>query len=167
MQNKSKISRIIFLVTKTILVLWMLSGGVSALLGADFMVEQIEKLGYPSYFAVILGIAKLIGALIFILPVKNILKIFAYVGVIFEVTSAFASYVFAGFWQDSIPPVMFLCITVISFFLWFKVRKISIGTKPKMPRTNDFRPELITNKGFVKIYETFQIKNKHLISLKN
>ncbi|WP_299530183.1 DUF3179 domain-containing (seleno)protein [Ulvibacterium sp.] len=165
-QKKTKSGRMLFLITKTILVLWMISGGVSALLGAEFMVEQIEKLGYPNYFPKVLGIAKLIGALIFIFPVKKILKVITYCGVFFEVSIAFVSYIFAGLWQDSFPPIVFLTIATVSFFLWFKSKDLSLGLKPKLPKIKSFRPELITNKEFVKIYQTFQITEKHLLSLK-
>lgn len=165
-QSKSKIYRIVFLISKLILILWMFSGGISALIGADFMLEQISKLGYPVYFPTILGIAKIIGALLLLLPVKNLLKIIAYVGIVFEVVMAFVSYVSVGLWQDSFPPIMFLAITITSFLMWFKVKKIHIGLKQQMQKLNDFRPELITNQGFVKIYNTFKIKKRNLISLK-
>lgn len=165
-QKKAKISRILFLMSKTILVLWMISGGISALLGAEFMVEQIAKLGYPEYFSKVLGMAKLIGAFFFIFPVRKILKVLTYCGVIFEVSMASISYLLAGFWEESLPPIVFLIITAGSFFLWFKSRQLTIGQKPKLPKTNDFRPELITNKGFVKIYKTFQIKHRNFSRLK-
>lgn len=165
-QNKTKIYRTLFITTKVILILWMLSGGISALMGADFMLEQIAKLGYPTYFPKILGIAKIYGALILLLPVKNLSKIIAYIGITFEVIMASVSYISVGLWQDSFPPLMFLAITIISFFLWFKVKRIHIGLKYPMQKLKDFRPELITNKGFVKIYNTFRIKKKNLVSLK-
>ena len=165
-QKKTKVYQILFITTNAVLILWMISGGISALLGADFMLEQIDRLGYPDYFPNILGIAKIIGALLLLLPVNKLLKIIAYVGVIFEVVMAFVSYVLAGLWQDGFPPLMFLAITIVTFLLWFKVKKVHIGLKQPMQKLKNFKPELITNKGFVKIYNTFRIKNKNLMPLK-
>lgn len=164
-QNKTKTYRWLYLGTKTALVLWMLSGGISALSGADFMIKQIDLLGYPEYFPNLLGIAKIVGALILLLPTQRLLKIFAYNGIIFEVFAAFASYASVGLWQDSLPPVFFLVLAVTSFYLWFRVKNIHIGEQQPMPKLKEFRPALITNKGFVKIYRTFRIEKKNLADL--
>jgi uncharacterized membrane protein YphA (DoxX/SURF4 family) len=53
--------------------------------------ELIERLGYPQYFLVILGIWKLLGAVALVIPRFPRLKEWAYAGVIFDLTGAVAS----------------------------------------------------------------------------
>jgi uncharacterized membrane protein YphA (DoxX/SURF4 family) len=53
--------------------------------------ELIERLGYPPYFLVILGIWKLLGAVALVIPGFPRLKEWAYAGVLFDLTGAVAS----------------------------------------------------------------------------
>jgi uncharacterized membrane protein YphA (DoxX/SURF4 family) len=56
----------------------------------------IGRLGYPSYFLVILGIWKLLGAVALAIPRFPRLKEWAYAGVLFDLTGAVASQVASG-----------------------------------------------------------------------
>jgi hypothetical protein len=56
----------------------------------------IDRLGYPAYFLVILGIWKLLGAVAVIVPRFPLLKEWAYAGVVFNLTGALASNVASG-----------------------------------------------------------------------
>ena len=56
----------------------------------------IERLGYPLYFLVILGIWKLLGAVALVIPRFPRLKEWAYAGVIFDLTGAVASLLASG-----------------------------------------------------------------------
>lgn len=56
----------------------------------------IDRLGYPAYFLVILGIWKLLGAIALIIPRFPRLKEWAYAGVVFNLTGALASNVASG-----------------------------------------------------------------------
>ena len=58
--------------------------------------ELIERLGYHSYFLIILGIWKLLGAVALVVPKFPRLKEWAYAGVIFDLTGAVASLFAAG-----------------------------------------------------------------------
>jgi len=57
----------------------------------------IERLGYPSYFLVILGVWKLLGAVALVIPRFPRLKEWAYAGVLFDLTGAIASLLASGF----------------------------------------------------------------------
>ena len=52
----------------------------------------IERLGYPLYFLVILGIGKLLGAVALVIPRIPRLKEWAYAGVPFDLTGALHRY---------------------------------------------------------------------------
>src|SRR3954452_19680127 len=56
----------------------------------------IERLGYPPYFLVILGIWKLLGAVALVVPRFPRLKEWAYAGVLFDLTGAVASLLASG-----------------------------------------------------------------------
>jgi uncharacterized membrane protein YphA (DoxX/SURF4 family) len=56
----------------------------------------IERLGYPQYFLVILGIWKLLGAVALAIPRFPRLKEWAYAGVIFDLTGAVTSQLASG-----------------------------------------------------------------------
>ena len=66
-------------------------GGVWDVLRVPQVRALIERLGYPPYFLVILGIWKLLGAVALVIPRFPRLKEWAYAGVIFDLTGAVAS----------------------------------------------------------------------------
>ena len=81
----------------TILVVFELSiGGVWDVLRVPQVRNLIERLGYPPYFLVILGVWKLLGAVALIIPRFPRLKEWAYAGVLFDLTGAVASQVASG-----------------------------------------------------------------------
>lgn len=66
-------------------------GGVWDILRVPQVRELIERLGYPSYFLLILGTWKLLGAVALVIPKCPRLKEWAYAGVLFDLTGAVAS----------------------------------------------------------------------------
>jgi uncharacterized membrane protein YphA (DoxX/SURF4 family) len=78
--------------TTTALVVFELAwGGVWDVLRVPQVRGLIERLGYPSYFLVILGTWKLLGAVALVIPRFPRLKEWAYAGVVFDLTGAIAS----------------------------------------------------------------------------
>src|SRR6516165_11761610 len=72
-------------------------GGVWDILRAPQVRGLIERLGYPQYLLVILGIWKLLGAVALVIPRFPRLKEWAYAGVLFDLTGAVASLLASGF----------------------------------------------------------------------
>jgi len=165
--KKSKTTRIVYWSTTLITVFWMYSGGIAALSDADFMVSTIRMLGYPSYFHYLLGVAKLIGVTLILLGPNRYLKAFAYAGVFYEVLSASFSYAASGFYSDALIPFVFLAIAIVSCVTWFQRNNYHIAVKHNLPvkTVKNFRPELVADKKFVKIYKTFQVEEKNLTPL--
>ena len=56
----------------------------------------MSHLGYPAYFAVILGIWKLLGGLAIVVPGVPRLKEWAYAGMVFDLTGALISHITVG-----------------------------------------------------------------------
>ena len=78
-------------VTTALVVSELALGGVWDILRVPQVRGLIERLGYPLYFLVILGIWKLLGAVALAIPRFPRLKEWAYAGVLFDLTGAVAS----------------------------------------------------------------------------
>jgi hypothetical protein len=87
---------IAYWVTTALVVFELVWGGVWDVLRVPEVRVLIEHLGYPSYFLVILGIWKLLGAAALVIPKFPRLKEWAYAGVIFDLTGAVASLFASG-----------------------------------------------------------------------
>lgn len=116
------------------IIFWITSGIVSAMmlfsafnyLTNEGMKEAFVHLGFPSYFRIELAIAKILGAIVLILPlIPNRLKEFAYTGFAITFISAFIAHISSG---DPISvafmPVVFLAILVVSYIYFHKTRKL-------------------------------------------
>ena len=83
-------------ITTALLVVELVLGGVWDVLRVPQVRGLIERLGYPPYFLVILGIWKLLGAVALVIPRFPRLKEWAYAGVVFDLTGAVASLLASG-----------------------------------------------------------------------
>jgi uncharacterized membrane protein YphA (DoxX/SURF4 family) len=86
----------IYWVTTVLLALELVVGGVWDVWRMPQVRVVIDRLGYPAYFLVILGVWKLLGAVALIVPRFPLLKEWAYAGVVFNLTGALASNVVSG-----------------------------------------------------------------------
>lgn len=82
--------------TTTLVVFELVVGGIWDVRRVPQVLGLIERLGYPSYFLVILGIWKLLGAVALVVPRFPRLKEWAYAGVLFDLTGAVASLFISG-----------------------------------------------------------------------
>ena len=87
---------IVYWVTTALVVFELALGGVWDILRVPQVRGLIERLGYPLYFLVILGIWKLLGAIALAIPRFPRLKEWAYAGVLFDLTGAVASILLSG-----------------------------------------------------------------------
>ena len=83
-------------VTTTLLASELAWGGMWDVLQVPQVRSVIDRLGYPHYFLVILGVWKLLGAVALMIPRFPRLKEWAYAGVAFDLTGAVASHIAAG-----------------------------------------------------------------------
>jgi uncharacterized membrane protein YphA (DoxX/SURF4 family) len=83
-------------VTTALVVFELALGGIWDILRVPQVRDLIERLGYPQYFLVILGIWKLLGAVALVIPQFPRLKEWAYAGVVFDLTGAVASLLASG-----------------------------------------------------------------------
>lgn len=72
-------------------------GGVWDIARISFVASLIRHLGYPSYFLVLLGSWKVLGAVALLIPRRPLLKEWAYAGAFFTYTGAIVSHLAAGY----------------------------------------------------------------------
>jgi uncharacterized membrane protein YphA (DoxX/SURF4 family) len=96
MKSATKAGRnqvVVYWISTALLALELALGGVWDVLRVPQVREVTDRLGYPAYFLIILGVWKLLGAIAVIVPRFPRLKEWAYAGIIFNLTGALASHV--------------------------------------------------------------------------
>jgi hypothetical protein len=83
-------------VTTALIALAFGAGGMLDILRAPAVEQVFTHLGYPGYFAIILGIYKVLGAIAVLAPGLPRLKEWAYAGMLFDLTGAVASHAAVG-----------------------------------------------------------------------
>jgi len=71
-------------------------GGVWDLLRIPYVSTILAHLGYPSYFAIFMGVWKLPGSAVLVLPRLPRLKEWVYAGMVYEMTGAVFSHTAVG-----------------------------------------------------------------------
>ena len=116
--NKAKIKTIAYWVTTILGPASFVIGGVLNLTQTEQVVATMNHLGYPAYFASILGIWKLLGAVAVVIPRFPRLKEWAYAGFFFDLTAAAVSRAAVGdSAADVVAPLVFLALVIASWAL--------------------------------------------------
>lgn len=98
---------------------FLLPGAVMNLMKTPDWLEVFRLLGYPAYLLPFLGVAKLAGCIVIVLPYFNRLKEWAYAGLFFDVVGA----IYSGLMVGGFDPRMLLMVVIIgailaSYWLW-------------------------------------------------
>ena len=110
---KTKI--ITYWISTTLVALVMTISGTLAVIHAPPMMKALAHLGYPAYFANLLGIAKLTGVCIFLVPGCLRLKEWTYAGFGITILSAAYSHWLSGDGLMALDPLFFFAMLVISY----------------------------------------------------
>src|SRR5215470_15196702 len=101
-------------------------GGLLQLSQAETVTLTLRHLGYPVYFASILGMWKLLGAVAITLPGLPRVKEWAYAGFFFDLTAAAISRAAVGdSAADVVAPLLFLGLVMASWALRPESRKLA------------------------------------------
>jgi hypothetical protein len=93
-------------------------GGIWDIARLPFVADLVTGLGYPSYFLVLLGTWKVLGAFALLIPGRALLKEWAYAGAFFTYTGAIASHLTTGYAVGEVGLLAVLTIlTVLSWAL--------------------------------------------------
>lgn len=114
----SKRNKIIYWIATIWLSLGMISTGTVQLFrlkgNGPGSLESMTQLGYPGYFVPLLGVAKILGVIILLLPKLPLLKEWAYAGFFFMMSGAIYTHIAAGNAIVEIFPSLLLLVLVIT-----------------------------------------------------
>ena len=81
--------------------------------------EVFHHLGYPDYFATLLGTAKILGGLALVVPLPERVREWAYAGLTYDVLAALVSIAATGDPASHLViPAVFLALTLASYRAW-------------------------------------------------
>ncbi len=113
-----KTRKIAYWVTTALVAADFLMGGAVNIARPPLVLEGMAHLGYPAYFAVLLGVWKVLGAVTLLAPRFPRLKEWAYAGIFFDVTSAAVSHAVVGDGAGHVlAPLIVLALLVASWAL--------------------------------------------------
>jgi len=107
----------IYWIATSFVICIMTVSGVLAITHATPMMKGLAHLGYPVYFANLLGIGKLIGVGVILAPGRPILKEWAYSAFTITVVSACYSHLCSGDGLMAFDPLVTLVALIISYRL--------------------------------------------------
>lgn len=128
-----KKTKIIYWLSTVIVGVMMLIVGVSYLTN-DEIQQAFMHLGFPDYFRVELGIAKIIGSILLLIPFTGRLKEWVYAGFTITFCSAFIAHMSSGDPASKfIAPLIFLGILALSYSMNYKLN----ANKQNIPNEKD------------------------------
>jgi hypothetical protein len=86
------IRTIAYWTTTVVLAFFIGSGGIAYVLQADFTISGFVVLGLPVYVMVLVGVWKVLGSIVILLPGLPRVKEWAYAGLVFDVTGAIVAH---------------------------------------------------------------------------
>ena len=122
--QKMKKDKIIYWVLTILLSLSLALAGIMYIT-APVMAAGFNHLGFPAYFRVELGVAKIIGAVVLLLPViPGRVKEWAYIGTAIVFISAFIAHTSVDGIRTTTSAIIFIGIWAASFIYFNKVSRL-------------------------------------------
>lgn len=129
MENK-KSKNIAYWAVTGFLSFGMLLGGSGQLYRTSFNVDGIVHLGFPIYLLTIIGLWKILAVVAILIPKYLLLKEWAYSGLFFLLSGGVVSHFASGDGiLEVLPVLMFMCLTVISWYLRPADRRLILITR--------------------------------------
>lgn len=118
---------IFYWIATGLVLFFFLPGAVMNIMKTPDWVQVFKDLGYPEYLLPFLGVAKLCGCIVIVLPHFNRLKEWAYAGLVFDLVGAiYSALMVAGFEPAML--IMFVALggVLASYWLWHKRRAVGL-----------------------------------------
>lgn len=126
-KNKMKRDKIIYWIVTAFLSLSLVLAGYMYLT-SPVMAAGFNHFGFPGFFRIELGVAKIVASLILILPVvPTRIKEWAYIGVGIVFISAFIAHTSVDGIHTTLSPVISLVFWIASFIFFNRINKRSIS----------------------------------------
>jgi hypothetical protein len=125
----SKTIKITYWILTALLALSMAGDGYGGVTKQQAGVDVLQHLGYPVYFMVIVGVAKLLGVIAILQNKFKAIKEWAYAGFAFNFLGAIASRAFVGDGPaDLIPPIVMVVFLFATYYFWKKFNQVEVTT---------------------------------------
>ncbi|MGV3612183.1 MAG: DoxX family protein [Fluviicola sp.] len=119
--------KIIYWIATIWLALGMGSTGIVQLLKMDQDIERMELLQYPAYLLTLLGVWKILGVIVILVPKLPIVKEWAYAGFFFAMSGAAYSHIASGSpFSETFPSILLLVLTIVSWYFRPAGRRVMI-----------------------------------------
>ena len=126
--DMKKRDKVIYWVATIWLALGMTSAGVIQLIQLQEEVVIIEALGYPVYILPLLGVLKLLGVVVLLLPKLPLLKEWAYAGFFFNMLGALYSHIMmSAEAMELFGPTLLIILLILSWKFRPESKKIKMG----------------------------------------
>ncbi|QKJ30499.1 DoxX family protein [Mucilaginibacter mali] len=121
---------IVYWIATALLSVGMLGSGIGQLIRTKEMVDILSHLGYPVYLMTILGIWKILGVIVILMPGFKLVKEWAYAGFFFTMTGALISHLIMGDTGKAVAgPLMQTIFVILSWYFRPVNRKIDTPNK--------------------------------------
>lgn len=126
----TKRNKIIYWIATLWLALGMVSTAVVQLMKRKDEVDSITHLGYPIYFLTIIGVWKMLGVVVVLMPKYPLLKEWAYAGFFFVMSGATFSHIALGDpITEIVPSLLLIVLTVVSWYFRPVDRKVLLANQ--------------------------------------
>ena len=126
----TKRNKIIYWIATLWLALGMVSTAVVQLMKRKDEVDSITHLGYPIYFLTIIGVWKMLGVIVVLMPKYPLLKEWAYAGFFFVMSGATFSHIALGDpITEIVPSLLLIVLTVVSWYFRPADRKVLLANQ--------------------------------------
>ena len=118
----TKTNNILYWVFTVLFAALMIFSSVGGLQPNEQTLEMIHKgMGYPIYFIQFISYAKIIGAIVLLIPGLSRIKEWAYAGLFFDLVGATFSIAAAfGFNTGMLGMIMWFATGILSYYFWTK-----------------------------------------------
>jgi hypothetical protein len=118
-QSHSLKSNLVYYIPTVLITVMWTFGAIGSLMKSPTSMEVFHRLGYPNYFATLLGTAQLLGVIAILAPVPRTLREWAYAGLTFDASAAIISIMAIGSPVFHLFfPAMGLALVLTSYRAW-------------------------------------------------
>ena len=109
---------------------FMLAASIPDVLQVPGAVATFAHLGFPPYLVPFIGLAKILGAVVILLPTFQVLKEWAYAGLVFDLTGVLYSHICVGDRpSDWLFAIVGLLLVLFSYALYRSKEQSKVGKR--------------------------------------
>lgn len=120
---------IFYWVTIGLILFFLVPGAIMNIMKTPDWVEVFKQLGYPEYLLPFLGVAKLAGCVVIVVPQFRRLKEWAYAGIVIDLVGAiYSAFMASGFDPGLLLMAFAVGVVLVNYWLWHKRLELATAT---------------------------------------